>query len=281
MTRAVAPGPTVARGMSSPAPRACSGQDRRAARRGAAVVALALAAALSAPAGAGTFELPPGCSGLLTVQAKGCKVSHHYRCASDPEGDQWRVDFGQHGAYFASRIDFEAQWVFSVELGPGTRQWLAPDPPEPASLSALLDSGFDSYDFRLRKDTGEVTAVRGFDRLTGRTVTIDGIALRETAFEYRETAADGTQLGRARGNEYVHAGMRLFFSGPSEWEGDDGFLPIDHSPVEFIFPGEPGFLSTEPRYQCDMLMSRGSGADTALPATLPATARSEEQDHDL
>jgi hypothetical protein len=33
--------------------------------------------------------------------------------------------------------------------------------------------------------------------------------------------------------------------------------PIDGSPVDFIFPGEEGFLATQPIYDCDALTAEG------------------------
>ena len=63
----------------------------------------------------------------------------------------------------------------------------------------------------------------------------------------------------SRGNEYVNEEWRLFFSGPSEWDAGDGtFVPVDGSPMEFIFPGEPGFLKTQPIYDCDAVMSEAA-----------------------
>jgi hypothetical protein len=253
---------------------------------------VAAAVLAGAPAAAGTFAPPEGCTGFLTVQSKGCILSNHYRCAGDPPGDQWRVDFGAQGPFFASRTDREAQWVFSVELATGARQWLQPDPADPASLSGLLATGEDTFEFRLRhagRDgagtegaAGGETVVRGRDRLTGRRVVIDGVPLRQTVFDYRETAADGSLRTRARGHEFVHEKWRLFLSGPSEWEVDGAMVPVDHSPVAFILPGEPGFFATEPQYQCDMLMSRAApAAPSATPAASAAPAPVEEQADDL
>jgi hypothetical protein len=214
------------------------------------------ALALSAVAAvADTFTPPEGCTGYVTVQSKGCKLSNHYRCTGDAPGDQWRVDFGPQGAYFASRIDAETQWVHSIDLSPERHQWLAPAPADPASFSDLLRAGTDTFDFKLQHEDGSVTRVRGFDTLTGREVVIDGVRLKETSFEFREVAVDGTQIARARGNEYIHPEWRLFLSGPSEWESGGSYSPVDHSPVEFVFPGEPGFFSTKPRHGCDALMS--------------------------
>jgi hypothetical protein len=214
---------------------------------------------LASPFGAyaGSFTPPAGCTGWLTVQARACRVSNYYKCSQDAPGDQWRADFDQEGLFFASRIDSEAQWVESIDMSPMVRQTLDPNPEDPASFSELL-TGLDTFAFNLSRDNGEQSRVRGFDRLTGRSVMIDGVSLLETQFEYNETDATGTFLRRSRGNEYVHPDWRLFFAGPSEWDGGEGYVPLDGSPLQFIFPGEPGFFSTEPLYECDAVLSNYS-----------------------
>ncbi len=217
---------------------------------------LPIAIGLALPAMAGTFTAPEGCSTFMTVQAKGCRVSNHFKCSADAPGDQWRTDFDQEGPFFTSRIDYEAQWVESFELNPPVRQTLDANPSDPASFSELLATGNDNYIFGLSDDTGERTRVRGSDRLTGRQVVIDGITLQETEFNFTETDLSGNVLRRSRGREYIHPEWRLFFSGPSQWDGGTGtYLPLDGSPVQFIFPGEPGFASTQPLFDCDAVMS--------------------------
>jgi hypothetical protein len=216
------------------------------------VTTLALMAALAAPAAsAQTFTPPQGCTGFLTVQARGCKVSNHYRCDGDAPGEQWRADFDAEGPYFVSKIDYETQWVLSVDLISGTETQLAPDPADPASFSGLLATGTDSYDFGQTSATGETSRVRGFDTLTGRKVVIDGVELEETTFELRETRADGSVMHSGRGKEYIHRVWRLFLSGPSEWDGGEGFRAVDRSPVTFAQPGEAGFMASKPEYDCD------------------------------
>jgi hypothetical protein len=205
----------------------------------------------------GTFSPPAGCKGWLTVQSRGCRVSNHYRCSADAPGDQWRADFDQEGIFFVSRIDRETQWVESFDMFPTTRQTLIPDPADPASFSTLLSTGLDTFDFGLMQDDGPQSRVRGFDKLTGRSVVIDGVDLEETEFEYSETAPDGTVLRSAKGNEFIHRDWRLFLAGTSEWEGPDGPVAVDGTPKQFIFPGEPGFFTTEPIFDCDVTMSQG------------------------
>ena len=219
---------------------------------------------LSAEA-ASTFTPPQGCTTWMTVQARACRVSQYYKCTGDAPGDQWRADFDQDGMFFVSRIDAETQWIESYDLFPKVKQTLDPSPEDPASFSDLL-GGIDTFAFNLSKDDGRHTRVRGFDKLTGKSVVIDGITLQQTEFEFEEHDADGNLLRRSKGNEYVNPEWRNFFAGPSQWDGGDGqYVPIDGSPVQFVFPGEPGFASTEPLYECDAILSSLPGGRMSLP----------------
>lgn len=220
-------------------------------------LALAAFAAFPLPAAAGSFTAPEGCQTWLTVQSRGCRVSNYYKCAADPAGDQWRADFDQEGQFFISRIDREAQWVESFDLNPTVRQTLDPGAEDPASFSGLLATGMDTYSFRLSEDTGLQTEVNGFDRLTGVETVIDGVTLKQTEYEFAESDLNGNLLRQARGNEFVHPEWRLFFAGPGEWDGGEGFVPLNGSPRDFIFPGDMGFESTQPLYDCDAVMSLG------------------------
>ncbi|MFN3845329.1 MAG: hypothetical protein ACK4RZ_05825 [Paracoccaceae bacterium] len=227
---------------------------------------LAAVLAMPVPAFAGAFVPPEGCSTFLTVQARQCRVSNHYKCSADTPGDQWRADFDQQGMFFLSRINHDAEWVESFDLGTtAVRQTLDPNPEDPASFTELLSSGTDTFAFNLSRDNGEQTRVNGFDTLTGRSFTIDGITLAETQFEFTESDQNGVVLRQSRGNEYIHREWRLFFSGPSEWKGQDGdFLPMDGSPVQFMFPGDAGFAATEPLFDCDPLMTRAAPSQKDL-----------------
>jgi hypothetical protein len=218
------------------------------------------------PAAAGTFRPPAGCEGYLTVQQRGCKVSNHYRCAADAPGDQWRIDFGVNGAYFQSRIDYETQWVESHESD-GTIELLEPGARDPASFSELLATGHDSFDFSTMKSTGVRENVTGYDQLTGETVVIDGVRLQRTKYEVRATGDDGSLIWAAKGGEYIEANWRIFLSGVGMIDLGDGPLPQDFTPVEFAFPGEPGFMTTIPLYDCDAMTAGGSAP---TPDVVPA-----------
>ncbi|MFZ1340701.1 MAG: hypothetical protein WAS26_16810 [Paracoccaceae bacterium] len=208
------------------------------------------------PAHAGTWTAPQGCEIYMTVQAKACRVSNYYTCAADDPGDQWRADFDQEGLFFQSRINREAEWVESYDSSPTVRQTLDPNPADPASFSELLSSGVDTFAFELSRDDGGHSKVTGFDRLTGKTAVIDGVTLQQTEFDYTETDDYGNVMSRAHGNEYISREYRTFFAGPGETDlGDGMWRPIDGSPVDFVFPGEPGFAAKQPIYDCDEIMS--------------------------
>lgn len=209
------------------------------------------------PAGAqGAFSLPAGCTAFVTMQKRSCVVSHLFTCEGDPEGYQRRVDLTEAGLTYAGMIDAETQWIESHYAGSGQSDTLAPDPIDAASLSELLETGVDTWDFRTLTDDSLVTRHQGSDRLTGRVVTIDGVALQETAFEATVLDAAGIQLWRLEGTEYIHPEWRTFISGTRTVTMPDEVYDTDFTPVEFIFPAEPGFLGSMPRHDCGVVMSR-------------------------
>lgn len=223
--------------------------------------ALLIALTLSAtPAFAGTFMVPQGCTATLTVQSRGCSVSHFYTCERDPSGNQWRADFGLDGQYYMSMIDPETQWIESYEMAgagnPVMKETLDPNPQDPASLSGLVETGIDTFDFNLTKENGDRSHVTGFDQLTGKTAVIDGITLRQTEYEYTQTDDKGKVIRHSKGREYISEEIRSFFSGTSEWQAEDGtWVTIEGAPISFMKPGEPGFGSTIPLFECDAQMS--------------------------
>lgn len=209
---------------------------------------VALAPGMAAAQG---FELPAGCEGYLTVQQLGCVVSNHYTCEQDDEGDQWRIDFTARGAVYAARINFETEWVESLSLGSGERRGLE-SAPDPANFTELMQTGVDTYDFTTITDGGERRRWQGSDRLRGTVQEIDNVTLEVMDFESRATNPDtGEELFVGVGINYVSEEWRLFLPGPQTTFFPDGEqVERDNSPVEFIFPGEPGFFSTTPIYEC-------------------------------
>ncbi|SLN70986.1 hypothetical protein [Roseisalinus antarcticus] len=196
------------------------------------------------------WQAPEGCEPILTVQQRGCMMSNHYVCEDDPEGDQWRVDFIEQGPIFASRINYETEWVESLGLITRTQTLLEDDPADPASLTELLETGIDTYDFVTITNGEEESRYRGADVLTGDSVTIDDTELLVMTYTTEVDDADGRS--RQEGINYVSGEFRLFLPGTSATRNEDGSLgpERDNTPVHIIRPGEPGFFAASPIYDC-------------------------------
>ncbi|MFW5655844.1 MAG: hypothetical protein ACOCYW_09430 [Roseicyclus sp.] len=203
------------------------------------------------------FEVPEGCTAFLTVQSRSCLVSHHWTCSGDPEGTHWRVSLDSEGAFYLSYTDAEFRWLRSWSLRGGGADTLIEPEEDPASLTELFETGVDSMIFSIREETDLGTFQRdytGFDRLTGETVTVDGHRLHVTEFAYEYRTPEGAR--RTSGNQFVHEGWRMFFGGLETVTLPSGErFEANYSPMEFAEPGEDGFLTTQPRYDCGDTMS--------------------------
>lgn len=220
-------------------------------------VVIICAAMLSAPVAAqqdgSRFYPPSGCTGQLTIQSRSCQVDNIWTCDAHP-GHSWRMEFQADGPTFVSRIDSETQWIESFDLFHTSRRELALPADDPASLTELLETGIDSYDFTLRTPNGPVRVV-GYDRLTGEKVVIDDEPLLVTEFSARHEGTSGT-LFELSGNEYVSVRHRRFIAGAYSGTSAAGPFEDDQSPVDFIYPGEPGFFTKTPLYDCEASLAR-------------------------
>lgn len=216
-----------------------------------------IVAGIAAPAAAqDTFKLPEGCDAYVTIQSRECTVSHHFTCTGDLEGHQRRVDLGEEAVLYTGMIDAEAQWISSWFPNTAHGEVLEDSPADPASFSELLATGEDTYDFRTLSDEIGPTRYVGRDALTGATEVIDGVTLRQTEYAIVAYGPDGAEVWRSSGNEWVSEEWRMFLSGTSTIITPAETWDSDESPVEFIFPGEPGFLSANPKYDCGLMMSK-------------------------
>ncbi len=81
----------------------------------------------------------------------------------------------------------------------------------------------------------------GRDTLTGRQITIDDVTLDETAYHITAFDGAGNEIWSAQGSEFISRDWRMFLAGTSTVTTSDGTFDRSNRPVEFIFPGEPGF----------------------------------------
>ena len=218
-------------------------------------VLLALAAAPAAAQDARTFQPPEGCEAYLTVQMASCTVSHHFTCEADPEGWQRRVDIDEGGITYFGAIDGQTRWMESFYALTGHSERLAPSNPDDANFDELLAQGLDTWDFTTLSDEIGPTRYVGRDRLTGETAVIDGVTLDRTEFEITAYDAQGNEVWRGAGREYVSRDWRMFLSGTATYVAGGETSESDDTPVEFVRPGEPGFLSISPKHGCGAVMS--------------------------
>lgn len=226
-------------------------------RGGVLAVSAAMAGLLlPATATAAEFRPPAGCTLDLTVQQRSCTVAQHYRCDSDMPGDQHVVYFTRDGAVYHSRIDAETRWMESTDLVSGLSDRLVPKARDHASLSGLLRTGRDDFDFWTVSDSGERLRHIGHDELTGQ-VEIDGEQLDTTRFQLRSFSETGELLIERGGTQFISREFGRFFGGvehSTDWEGQA--VDSNDTPVRFIRRGEPGFGSTRPDYDCDVQIVR-------------------------
>ncbi|MCV2873984.1 hypothetical protein OEZ71_16940 [Defluviimonas sp. WL0050] len=216
--------------------------------------ALALIFTLPAHAG-GKFAAPAGCEVYATVQMRECQVSQHYRCAHDAPGDQWATYLDGEGPYYSSRIDAETRWLESYDLYSGETDRLMSEV-DPASFTTLITTGRDDYDFTTESNSGNVVRYSGHDRLTGEKVVIDGVTLERTKFDLTARNAAGEVLWTRKGQQLIHRDWRIFFADRETFENTAGESSESVStPVVFALPGEKGFLSADPQYDCNMTMT--------------------------
>ncbi|WP_458792024.1 hypothetical protein [Yoonia sp. MH D7] len=198
-----------------------------------------------------SFGVPEGCEGVLTVQQRGCLLVNVWQCEADPEGDKWIALIGEGGPFSVQHIDDEFQWIEAFKSS-GNESLELPAP-DPASMTELLENGIDTFEFVIQKEGGAERNV-GFDALTGVEVVIDGEPLLQTEFEGKTLTMDGVLIDEGAGRQYVSTKHRLFFFGQaSDTEAPDQVT--DMSPVEFIYPDEPGFFSSKPKFECGVVES--------------------------
>lgn len=220
---------------------------------------VALIAFTPSVSNAGVFSLPKGCTAYLTVQMKSCEVTHYWTCENDPQGDHWTVTIHNDGPTFLQYLDREFRWLKGYSQAANVTRELIENEIDPTSLTELLETRRDDFDFKQSvMQNGELIGVNhitGYDLLNGRRVTIDGEPLLVTDFEITVTLDNGLGVVRTTGNQFLSERFRLFFQGLEAETADGKTTHYDDTPVQFIEPGEAGFLADRPEYGCDAMMS--------------------------
>ncbi|MEO0358712.1 MAG: hypothetical protein AAF386_10550 [Pseudomonadota bacterium] len=210
------------------------------------------------------FAPPPGCEVTLTAQERGCAVDHIVVCEALPDGHQWHFTLTGNGGWQASLIDGDTNWVRTLAAG-GFERTLDESSRDPSDFDALLSTGRDDCDFVTHDSTGVKTRYIGYDALTGDSVNIDGQTLLVTEFDMRAFSEDGTETRHVTGTQFASKVLRRFYGGTHTNEVDGDTFVTEHGPVEFYYPGQPGFSSDIPKYDCEA--SEASAQAMTLPPT--------------
>ena len=215
-----------------------------------------IATCIGVPAmAAETFSPPAGCTGTLTVQMRSCLVTNVWTCAADAPGEQWVSLFTQEGPWQVRKVDSDFQWLTTYYANPPEVETIVLPAVDPSDLDQLITTRNDTYDFIVSSDSGSPSQrFVGYDRLTGESVQIDGETLLRTEFAYDQFDPSGEIVSSAAGRQYVSATHRLFFFG-EDWNAATPSQITDASPVQFIYPGEAGFMSANPKYDCGAVLS--------------------------
>lgn len=204
---------------------------------------------------AGLFTPPEGCTAYLTVQHRSCRVEHHFTCA-DTGTDRWRIVYEEEGPIYLSRINAEAQWLSSRGMPSGGETVTLLPAKDPASMTQLLNEGFDAFDFEQQRPDGRIERVVGEDRIIGDPIQIDGEPLYQTEFNVTFYTRAGEVIGTYGGNEFVSPRHRRFFAGQGRSIFDGVEAEFDRTPKTFHYPDEAGFLVNRPIYDCGVMMSQ-------------------------
>lgn len=215
------------------------------------LIILAALAAATPVVAQQSFAAPEGCTATLTVQSKSCVMINVWQCEADDPGSQWIALISQAGVFSVQKVDNEFQWLESYKVV-GNERLITPTE-DPASLTELFANQIDTWDFTLETADGIERNV-GFDMLTGETTVIDGETLLNTEYQGRTSDGDGNELDASSGAQFVSEKHRLFFFGKS-WPQENPAQVVDMSPVDFIYPGETGFFSDQPQYECNVIES--------------------------
>ncbi len=202
------------------------------------------------------FIAPDGCQTFLSLQSNGCQTYVFWRCAAAPAGEFWEATFAADGLASVVHYDREYQWLDAEYFWDQSREVLDNPGNDPISLRDLLDNGRDTFAFSLIRhepDQSYVQYVAGHDELTGNEVTIDGVKLLESSAHVTITNEAGETEYESQNLQLLSREMGLLFFAKDSVTFEDGTTEeFDNTPVDFLYPGEPGFAEMTPLYQCEL-----------------------------
>ncbi len=199
------------------------------------------------------FEPPHGCKPVITAQLRKCSVMNVWRCDENGSTFIWHGFFTS-GGVPQSLIKFSNDYGFHHSLIFGSQQFEMAIRPVASdwSLAELVETGSVEFNGQvlMRKPGDKMVAQRfGYSELSGEKAVIDGEQL--TVFESftTRTGPNGETVGSSSGKHYISERDSVTFPG-KYYDVDSSGPGYDRSPMQIIRPGEEGFFSRIPKYDC-------------------------------
>ena len=196
------------------------------------------------------YTMPDSCQGILTAQLSSCEVQNFYRCDGDPTGFLNAMAFGPDGILYYAIQNADGAPVIGEYPQDGVSLIDNKRGPDFISSTVLMTQGLDRFDFEMDSDLGTFRAV-GQMRLTGETKIIDGRSLDLVESELNFYDPKGALVLSADEPDLFDRELRWHF----DTLDPDG---LNKTPREFIYSGEPGFLTRAPKYDCGVVTSQNT-----------------------
>lgn len=196
---------------------------------------------------------PETCAPRLTVQAVDCTVTHYATCETDGGGGVMQVRFNGAGVRETQILDADNHplRIFSGAVD------LAFDQTTPAdrmSSSVLLSEGADGYAFTMSSARGPIRRMTFFgnDELIAEPFSANGFSFQKLRGRYVRTLHlnGGTVTIAVEAEQYVAETFGFFVPIKETQTQMSRKVMSDQTPVDFLKPGDAGFLSARPLY-CD------------------------------
>jgi hypothetical protein len=200
--------------------------------------------------------LPASCVGIVTVQKRECVVETHYRCEQRGE-NIWRVEsYDQNGLRAVEESDLN----YNLRQHENASGLVAFHPIEGGSsdidLSVLLASGAGQYsqtlNFKMLGMTRRITDVATLT-VMNETREIDRIPL--VGITASIVSGFPPPLGEVRTDQVLYYSSKLgvVVRGESLTKSNGQTIAATEIPVRFDLPGDKGFQSEVPEYDCEQI----------------------------
>ncbi|WP_210528405.1 hypothetical protein [Rubellimicrobium arenae] len=199
---------------------------------------------------------------FLTVQYEGCKVETFGRNSAGimyVNSDESTAPYDALGVVFSPDGDVTNAYGLS---GPGINSIL--EDRDPFSLSNLLVRGEDRFDQTVALDLPTYgpgqpynnppvrpSRLDGFVRLDGEATMIDGRSLLTGHGESKLQYGENGPIWTTAAEVFIDQQLGIVLQGRTSQTGPTGSVVVSGGlPMDFIFPGEPGFMAEKPLIGC-------------------------------